>query len=191
MFAFGFPFLAIGIKWAKWFAFLVAHLVPFSRLMQWFAFLVAHLVPFSRLMQMGRPAGHKRPFFSSPSDTIVANLRRICPSSSPPSHRPHTEGPNVSPSVTGVLGGRRKATSVGTGGDAPSHPRPHFYSPSSVQLLPQMAIPTNASRASILPPPTSPTMGRSAQFASSTASPASHDAYKSRCLPFNNCKKGR
>ena len=34
MFAFGFPFLAIGIKWAKWFAFLVAHLVPFSRLMQ-------------------------------------------------------------------------------------------------------------------------------------------------------------
>ena len=33
-FAFWFPFLVIGIKWAKWFAFLVAHLVPFSRLMQ-------------------------------------------------------------------------------------------------------------------------------------------------------------
>ena len=103
--------------------------------------------------------------------SITANLRRGGPSSSPPSRRHHTAGSSMSPSVAGVLGGRRKVTSVGTGGDTPSHSRPHFYSP-FIGTTPPPNDDINASHASILPPPTSSMMVRSA-YASSTASPAS------------------
>jgi hypothetical protein len=166
MFAFGFPFLAQCIKWANG--------LPF-----W-----SPIVPFLAIDANGS-AGTDH-FSAPPAIHYRGHLRRIGPSSSPPSHRPHTEGPNVSPSVTGVLGGRRKATSVGTGGDAPSHPRPHFYSPSSVQLFPQMMTIT---------PPAPPSCRRQRRPRWGEAPvrivdclACVHDAYKSRCLPY--CKNG-
>ena len=67
MFAFGFPFLAIGIKWAKWFAFLVAHLVPFSRLMQ------MGPPPFGPFLAIDANGSPVVPYWSSLSAIVLSN----------------------------------------------------------------------------------------------------------------------